>query len=263
VIAAPLAALALALGAAPPGCALPPVDGARLPWRTGETLVLDLDLLGVVRAGTVELSVERPMSGGKIVPLRARARTEGAVGSLKRLVAVGLSWVEARSLRPERYRDESDEGGLRRMTDTRFPRGPGTLDMTWRTGARSGARTLRPAAPAEALDAVSAVYRLRAARLDPGDRFCFEAVGKGRLWRVEGSVARAPERVETPAGTFETLRLDAVAVRTDRADVPSMPVHLWLGTDRRRLLVAAVTELDIGPARAVLSEVRGAAEPRR
>lgn len=262
MIAAPLLALGLALGGAPHGCALPPLPEGPHPWRTGETLVLDLDLLGVVKAGTVELAVERPMSGGKIVPLRARARTSANVGSLKRLVAVGLSWVDARSLRPERYRDESDEDGLHRMTDTRFPRGPGRIAMTWQTGTRKGERSIEAAVPAEALDAVSALYRLRAARLAPGDRFCFEAIGKGRLWRVEGSVARETEEVETAAGTFETLRLDAVAVRTDRTDVPAMPIHLWLGNDARRILVAAMTELDIGPARAMLSAVRGAAEPR-
>lgn len=263
MITAPLVALGLALAAAPEACVLPLLAEGPRPWRTGETLVLDLDILGVVKAGTVELAVERAMSGGRIVPLRARAKTTGSVGTFKRLVAVGLSWVDARTLRPERFRDESDEDGLRRVTDTRFPRGPGRLAMTWRTGARKGERSIEAASPAEALDAVSAIYRLRAAPLAPGDRFCFEAIGKGRLWRVEGSVARETEEVRTAAGTFETLRLEAVAVRTDRTDVPAMPVQLWLGTDARRLLVAAVTELDIGPARATLSAVRGALGPRR
>jgi hypothetical protein len=35
-------------------------------------------------------------------------------------------------------------------------------------------------------------------------------------------------------------------------------VHLWLSRDPRRLLVAVVSEIDLGPVRATLSGVRGA-----
>jgi hypothetical protein len=241
----------------PPACRAPSPSQGPLPWRTGETHVLALDVFGVVKAGTLELSVERPMSRGKVVPLRARARATSAVGAVKKLTAVGLSWVDARTLVPERYRDESDEDGLHRMTDTRFPRGGGPLPQTWRTGDRSGARTLP--ATGQALDALSALYALRASRLAPGDRLCFEAVGKGRLWRAEGVVSADRERVEAPAGRFDTLRVDLTAVRVDRPDVEPVTVHLWLSADDRRLLVAAVGELDIGPVRAQLTEVRGAA----
>jgi hypothetical protein len=74
-------------------------------------------------------------------------------------------------------------------------------------------------------------------------------------------VAAKREPVQTPAGRFDTLRVDLTAVRVDRADVAPMTVHMWLSADERRLLVAVVGELDIGPARAQLTEVRGAARP--
>jgi hypothetical protein len=67
--------------------------------------------------------------------------------------------------------------------------------------------------------------------------------------------------VDAPAGKFETLRLDAVARRADRPDAPARPVHLWLSSDARRLLVAAVSEVDIGPVRAMLASTRGAGGP--
>jgi len=65
--------------------------------------------------------------------------------------------------------------------------------------------------------------------------------------------------VEAPAGRFDTVRVDLSAVRADAADVPPITVHLWLTADERRLLVAAVGELDIGPVRAQLTDIRGAA----
>jgi hypothetical protein len=255
VIAAAL--LSVALAAEP--CGVPAPAGDDRPWRTGESLTFDLDVLGVVKTGTLQLSVERPMSGGRIVPLRARARTTSAVANLKRFTGVALSWIEAATLLPERYRDETDEDGARKVSDTRLlPRGPEVV-----IEQQLGDRRVRTRAPrgGEVLDPLSALARLRAARLEPGDRFCFDLVANRRLWRLEGTVAGKTEKVDTPAGRFDTLRVDAVARRTDKPDAPARPVHVWLSRDARRLPVAIVSEVDVGPVRATLSGVRGARAP--
>jgi hypothetical protein len=254
---APVIALALALGAPPP-CALPAV-GAERPWRTGETLTFDLDLLGMVKAGTLELSVERPMSGGRIVPLRARARTGADVEAVKRFAGVALSWIDAGTLLPERYRDETEENGVHKVSDTRIARGGGEVRIAYQYGDKKGESTFQR--QGDVLDAVSTVYYLRAAQLAPGARFCFDLVGNRRFWRIEGTVAAKTERVDAPAGRFETLRVDLVARRADQPAAPGRPVHVWLSTDARRLLVAAVSEVDVGPVRAMLASVRGAPAP--
>lgn len=254
-------ALGLALGAeaaaGADACRLPERAPQR-PWRTGETLSFDLDVLGMVKAGVLELTVDRPMSGGRIVPLRARAKTTEAVASLKRFTAVGLSWIDAKTLLPERYRDEADENGVRKMSDTRMPEDAQQITIAYQFGEKKGSTTFTR--NAEVLDALSGLYYLRASRLAPGDRFCFDLVGNRRFWRLEGQVAERTEKIETPAGTFETLRIDAVARRADRQGA-TRPVHLWFTTDARRLLVAAVSEVDIGPVRAMLASVRGAGKP--
>jgi hypothetical protein len=249
----PAALLALSLGAGP-GCGLPPLADGDPPWRPGESLSYDLDVLGMVKTGTLQLSVERPMSGGKIVPLRARAKTTAAIASLKSFAGVALSWIDAKTLLPERYRDEANEGGVRKSSDARMtPPGP-ELTIEYRYGDKTG-ETSYPRAR-EVLDALSVLYYLRAARLAPGDRFCFDLVANRRFWRLEGTVAAKPERVETPAGRFETLRVDATTRRVDRPEDRPRPVHLWFGTDARRLPVAMVSEVDLGPVRATLSSIR-------
>jgi hypothetical protein len=254
VIAAAL--LSVALAAEP--CGLPMPDGER-PWRTGETLTFDLDVLGVVKTGTLQLSIERPMSGGRIVPLRARAKTTSAVANLKRFTGVALSWIEAETLLPERYRDETDEDGLRKISDARLlPRRP-EVAIEQQVGERK-TRTAIPRA-GDVLDPLSALARLRAARLAPGDRFCFDLVANRRFWRLEGSVAAKTEKIDTPAGRFDTLRVDAMARRADRPGAPPRPLHVWLSRDARRLPVAVVSEVDVGPVRATLSGVRGARSP--
>lgn len=254
--------LALTLATAAP-CGLPPRSPGPPPGRTGETLTYDLDLLGMVRAGTLELSIEPPMSGGKVVPLRARARTDASVAALRNVAAVALSWIDARTLQPERYRDEAVEDGVRKTSDTRLAPPAPEVTISYRLGDRDG-RAVHPR-HGEVLDPLSALYLLRASRLAPGDTFCFDLVANRRLWRLEGSVARRIEAVETPVGRLETLRVDALARRADAPAAKPRPLHLWLSSDARRLLVAAVTELDVGPVRATLSAVRGArrAEPRR
>jgi hypothetical protein len=249
------AVLALVLGTGP-ACGLPPLAPGDRPWRTGETLGYDLDVLGMVKAGTMQLTVERPMSGGKVIPLRARARTTQTAASLKPTVAVALSWVDAATLRPERYRDETEDGSVHRVSDTKIaPAGP-ELVIEQRYGDTTGKTAY--ARERDVLDAVSAIYYLRSARLSPGDRICFDLVANRRFWRLEGTVAAKKEKVETPAGKFETLRVDATTRRADRPQDKPRALHLWFGTDARRLPIAIVSEIELGPVSATLSSVRGA-----
>ncbi|HEX9052976.1 MAG TPA: DUF3108 domain-containing protein [Anaeromyxobacter sp.] len=253
MIAAALVWVALAAG---PACGLPPLAAGERPWKTGETLTYDLDVLGVVKAGTFQLSVEPPMSGGEIVPLRARAKTTSSVASVKRFAAVALSWIDASTLLPERYRDEAEEDGVRKISDARIrPPGPELVIETQYGGKRSRASFPRAGA---VLDGLSAIAYLRAARTAPGERFCFQLVANRRFWALEGSIAAKPEKVETAAGRFDTFRVDATMRRVDRPKDRGRPVHLWFTRDARRLPVAIVSEVDVGPVRAMLASVRGA-----
>jgi hypothetical protein len=252
---APLLALALS-AAAGPACGLPPLAPGDRPWRVNETLAFDLDVLGMVKAGTMQLTVEREMSGGKVVPLRGRARTTQTAASVRPFAGVALSWIDAGTLRPERYRDETEEDGVHKVSDARIsPAGP-ELVIEYRYGETAG-KTSYPR-EREVLDALSTIYYLRAARLAPGDRLCFDLVANRRFWHFEGTVAAKREKVDTPAGKFETLRVDATTQRADRPGDKPRPIHLWFSTDARRLPVAIVSEVDVGPVSATLSSVRGA-----
>jgi len=249
------ALLGFALAGAP-ACGLPPLAAGERPWRVNEALTYDLDVLGMVKAGTLQLAVERPMSGGKVVPLRARARTTPSLATVKPFAGVALSWIDAATLLPERYRDEAEEGGVHKMSDTRIAPAARELVVEYRYGASTG-KTAYPR-ERDVLDALSTIYYLRAARLAPGDRFCFDLVANRRFWRLEGSVAARTEKVETPAGRFDTVRVDATTRRADRPEEKARAIHLWYGTDARRLPVAIVSEIDIGPVSATLSSIRGA-----
>jgi hypothetical protein len=245
---APIAALAVS---ASPACGLPPLSPGARPWSTGEALTYDLDLFGAVKTGTLLLSVERPISGGTILTFRALARSNPSLP--RRIAAVALSWVEPAVLLPERYRDESEEDGLHRGSDTRLRPPASKVTISQQYGDQRGEVTFDR--QGDVLDPVSALYFLRAATLRPGERACFDLVALGRYWHVEATVAAKVEKVTTPAGRFETIRVDATARRADRPEV-KRPVHLWFSTDGRKLPVAAVSEIDLGPVSATLASVR-------
>lgn len=249
------ALLTLALAAEP--CGLPPPLPGVAPFTVGETATYDFDLFGLVRAGVLELSTERPsaIGGGKVVPLRARARTDASVANLLRLTAVAFSWVDRRTVLPERYREEADEDGVRKTSDTRLaPPGP-TLDLAFAIGdQKSGARYPREGT---ALDAVSAVAYLGVAKLSTGDRLCFDLVARGRIWRVQAAVAPKSERIDSALGKVDTLRLDARATLADRPADPPRQMHLWFTREAPRRFLVAVGEVDLGPVKVTLTGVRG------
>jgi hypothetical protein len=246
---------AVALAAAP--CTLPPLRDGPPPWRPGEDLAWDVDVMGVVKAGTLDISVEPAMFGGEVIPLRARAKNTSVFAKVRRVRAVAHAWVDARTLRPQRYRDDAEEDGVRRTTDVRLDgKGP-KVTVAWSFGERRGSREFERRG--DVLDLLSAVYYLRAADLVPARPICFDLVANRRFWRLEGTLAPGTEKVETPAGTFEALRFDATLSRlptSDDARVRTRPLHLWFSADARRVLVAGVSEVDLGPVRALLA--RGA-----
>jgi hypothetical protein len=190
------------------------------------------------------------MFGGTQVPLRARVKNGSVFAKIRRIEGGASSWVDARTLLPERYRDEVVEDGVRKVSDARLRQQADAVTIETEFGDQKGAATFRR--EGEILDALSAAYYLRAADLKPGTEACFDLVGNRRYWRFRGKVAARPERVETPGGIFDTLRIDGTLVRAD-APATTRPMAVWISTDARRVLVAAASEIDLGPVSATLS----------
>lgn len=231
------------------GCSLPSLRAGPLPFRVGEVLAYDFDVMGIVKAGTLSASVEAPISRGTLLPLRARVRNTSVFAKVRRVRGFALSWVDATTLRPQRYLDEVDEDGVRKTTDTRLDT-PGPITMSWAFGERKGTSTLQR--ERDVIDLLALVYYLRAAALSPGREFCADLVANRRFWRMRAEVVPGGERVQTPAGSFDTFRVDAILTRADGSG-GKRPIHLWYSRDERHLPVAAVSEIDLGPVRAVLA----------
>ncbi|HQR30603.1 MAG TPA: DUF3108 domain-containing protein [Anaeromyxobacteraceae bacterium] len=250
MIATAVAALAaLALAAEP--CGPPPLRPGPPPWRAGEVLHYDLEVMGMVKAGSMSLEAGRPMFDGTQIPLKARVKNSSIFAKIRRISGTAFSWVDARTLLPERYRDDVMEDEVRKTTDVKLTADPKAVVIETDFGGQKAA-TRYERAGGEALDALSAAYYLRAADLKPGMELCFDVAGNRRFWRFRGKVAAKPERVDSVAGLFDTVKVEGTIERADKPGA-KRPLYVWISTDPRRVLVAAVSEIDLGPASAMLS----------
>lgn len=242
------ATLAVTLAAV---CGPPPLSFER-PWAPGERLTFDVQALGVARKGGLVLTVDPAAPSAEAFSFAATADFRGPFHQTR---AAARSWINAKTLLPTRFHDETS-GGSFRSTDSQIERPGLAVRVNWVNGGKRGMNAF-VRGPA-VLDLLSAVYYLRAARLAGGTAFCFDVVGGRTYWRLTGRVVSGTERTETPAGRVEAIRLEGVAAQSDD---PShrYQLHLWLSSDARRLPVTMSIDTRLGSVRAELSS---AALPR-
>jgi hypothetical protein len=207
--------------------------------------------MGMVKAGALSFEAGKPMFNGSQIPLRARVKNTSVFAKVRKVVGSAFSWVDAKTLLPERARDDVQEDGVHKVSDARLRTDPAAVTIETEYGGEKGS-TRYERQGGDVLDALSAAYYLRAADLKPGQELCFDVVGLRRLWRFQGKVAVKPESVDTAGGTFDTIRIDGTIERADKPGA-KRPLHVWISTDPRRVLVGAVSEIDLGPVSALLA----------
>lgn len=235
------AVLALTL-AASPACTLPRPT-AEPAWTRGERLTYGVAALGGVRKGSCVLSVA---GQGSVLELAAEGQLSVPLVNVR---GSAHSWVAPQTLKPRRFQDALESDGVPRTSHGDFERPGLAMRVEWSNGPSRGMNAFVKAG--SVFDVVSAIYYLRSMDLAPGAGFCFDTAGGGRYWRLSGHRVGGEERVDTPAGSFQAVRLEAVAVRADDASV-RYPVRMWISTDARRLPLALEVGTAIGTVRAAL-----------
>lgn len=244
----------LALRPAPAGScpALPKVRAGPLPFPSGESLSYEVDVMGA-RAGKMTFDV-LPRTGRGAdaeIPVRVRAESNSFFTKVRKISSEVTSFLRPRDLRPARFHEDLAEGALTRVADVLF-RPDKTVEVTWQSN-RDGRGGGRYGYANDALDYVGGIFLFRGIPLRVGEPFCFDAYAIKRMWRVEGKV-EAKEHVSVPAGEFEAFHLAGVA--TSANGKLRREVHVWISDDARRLPLAAVGVIDLGPVRATLTEVQ-------
>ena len=75
-------------------CALPGLSPGPPPWKPGEVLTLEVNVLNLIKAGTMTLVVEDPMFHGKLIPIRARVNPMPVLARIRAANGLAITWVE-------------------------------------------------------------------------------------------------------------------------------------------------------------------------
>lgn len=227
-------------------CKALPALKAPLAFKSGEQLELDLDALGAA-AGKLLLRVQPQKDGA--LPIEVKPQTNTFFAKVRRVTGTATSFLHPKTLRPVRYVEDVSENDIRKYAEVKFSAKDHNVHVDYKTNDKPGKLDLTYGN--EALDVVGATYLIRQLPLEKDARFCFDAYGIRRLWRVTGKV-EGREHVSLPVGEFEAWHLSGVSIRTDDHK-QRREVHLWISDDDRRLPLVAVGVIDLGVVRATLS----------
>lgn len=251
----PSTAQSVPLKAAAPGTcvALPPIRSGPPPFEPGEKLTYDVDVVGV-RAGKMTFEVLPKVGRGSRAeyPLRVRAQSNTFFDKIRKVNAEIITNLRARDLSPTRFHEDLTEGPLSRTADVTFSEKDRMVEIKWRSKKGATGRHRRKYEH-DALDYVGGIFKFRGINLRVGQELCFDAYAMRRMWRVTGKV-EAREKITTPAGVFTAFHLKGTAVRLGPGNV-KREFHIWISDDERRLPVAAMGIIDLGPVRATLTDV--------
>jgi hypothetical protein len=155
-----------------------------------------------------------------------------------------ISWIDAEGLFTWRYENHQHEGDYRRDRVVRFEQHLGV--------AIHGNDTL--AIPEYVQDVMSAFYYVRTQTLHVGDTLAIPNLTNRQLYDVR-VIVHDRERIETPAGEFDCLKVEPVLLETGIFRQQGR-VLIWLTDDRLHMPVLVKSKLVIGAIRAELTGYR-------
>ncbi|QDE89576.1 hypothetical protein BHS06_11720 [Myxococcus xanthus] len=236
------------LTVAPCNTALPALR-TPLAFMPGEVLEFDLDAMGA-QAGTMTMRVHKQKDGH--LPIQVEAQTNTFFSKVRRVRGSATAYLHPRTLRPNRYVEDTMENEQRRKVEVAFGQKERTVKVDYQFGQRPKGQ-FNYTFDKDGLDVAGAIYLLRQLPLKDDLQVCFDVYGVRRMWRMQGAVMKR-EQVTTPLGQFNAWHVTGTAVRLDRPK-QKREVHVWISDDARRLPLAAVGTIDLGAVRATLTSV--------
>lgn len=228
--------LALAVATAP----------AVLPFAPEERMEYSVHYLGV-RVGKARISVGRPE--GDILPVFLETGTAGIV----RIVNVRqqlATYLDVETGLPRSASLDAHESGYHHTDTAVFDRAAGKATVR-QQGKFDNTYVID--VPADTVDFVALVFRLRALPLEAGGRHDFNVLAGRKVNQITAEVV-ARERVDMGSGgRFETVKVRVPTGFTGKFSEKN-PTYVWFSDDPRHLVVQIQTEFSIGRATARLTE---------
>ncbi len=233
-----------------------PIAGASL-YTPGEYLAWDVKW-AFLSGGSAKLIVGEPgrQSGKKVLVIRSVIKTEGLVAVFKHLRDELITTIDIASGNPVSSFNAIESGKRRRSLEIAYISGKFSYEHREAGETQRGAKTVPP--PSWVFDLHTTLAHVRAWEGEPSARGFFFTQSARTLFRVElGHVGI--EDVDTPAGSFRSLRFDGVAqeIKSDGTEgARKRKLSMWISDDARRLPVKLVGETEYGDVYAILTEFR-------
>lgn len=216
-----------------------------LPFQPGETLVYEVSFSKLIFSGIVgdvKLAVSKPADpASNLVEFKAEAVSRGFLPALLGLKVKDIysSVVYEIDLGLQSYRRLIEEGKKRREQTSVINRDSGRVTYTDRdlSNARAQPTFKEAASPAWIQDVLSAIYFVRAQKLNEGDVIPVPISDGGKVYNAEVVVGKG-EEMKLALGQFKTVRLDA-KVFDGRFLKRSGEMLIWISDDPKRLIVRA------------------------
>lgn len=250
----PARAQLLGLGQRPPAQPVqipvlqPPTTGYSFPVR--QTLTFTVDWR-VFTAGTAVFHLEQQGEQEKIT---ATADTIGAVTMLFPVVDRFQSGTDTRTGCSTGFSKQLSEGRRKVSSDLTFDAAAGKQTQTEKNLVKGTQKTQTASIPACVTDSLSAIFYAASQKLDVGHDVGFPLADSMRtvtvIMKVEGK-----EEVKTPAGTFQTVRVQPTAeegVVKNRGNI-----WIWYTDDARHMPVQIRARLFWGTITFRLQSVEG------
>lgn len=228
---------------------------AHVPFEVGETFVYSVTWK-VFDAGiaTMRLAEKARFQNEEIYKVTATARSTGILSRVFQVLDVFESHFQVKELCSRRLTKSIQEGSRRRETVLIFdPKGcqakleERDLNHPDLPGKRS-----ESSIPFCVQDVISALYLIRTKTLKVGEQVNFPINDGGRTYDVSVEV-QATEEIRTPAGTFQTLRLEPRVFEGLFRKKGRM--FVWLTHDAEKMPVQLKARINIGTITASLTRV--------
>jgi hypothetical protein len=218
----------------------PPPQAIYQTFAAGETLDYNLAWLRIT-GGTARMTISAPTDN--TYRITSVAKSGAAFSRIVKVRDEIETTVARANFSTLRFIKRLDEKGEKQEETT-------TVEDGVATRRRKKVKSVR--VPTPVYDPISVIYYLRTLDLSPGAKHELELVADAKLYRVHVHVRRR-ERLQTPAGTFETVMVEPTMEiggvnREER-------LFIWYTDDERRIPVRIRTEVKVGAITATLTAI--------
>ncbi len=106
----------------------------------------------------------------------------------------------------------------------------------------------------QTMDFLTLIYMIRGLPLYKGKNYCFEVFYQKYFWNVSGTI-KGKERVQTPAGFFNSIYIEGTAHRKDKPSV-FKNLKIWISDDDKRVILKGETTMNMGEVTAYLAYIK-------